>query len=140
MTKGVPTVIQEFLKKNAGRYNLYAINLDPAAEWLHLAFRSGFEGESDIIINLLNIIHFNFSRTANDEGFYLVGDWELTPLEDNGKNLLTEVGYGFKSEKGKPITGTQQELYYFRLEGGIVMQIVCVGFEILGNLLEKYQE
>lgn len=135
MTKATLELTQEFLKKNAGRYDLYAINLDPGVEWLHLAFRSGFENEPDVIINLLNIIFLNFSRTANDEKFYFVGNWEITPLEKSGKDLLSKVGYDFKLDKGIPNISPDQELYYFQVEGGIMMQIVCVSFEILGNFL-----
>jgi len=108
---------------------LGGVYTDPSLASLSLEFVSTINGNS-LTVKLLNPVLFKLSRTIDDEGFFVIGEAELTPVEDGGKKILSCLDYCFKAEDGTAFSYDPRSLIYFRVEGDVCIDAVAESYEL----------
>lgn len=81
-------------------------------------------------LKLFNPILFKLSRTLDDEGLFVVGQAELTTVEDGGKIVLSRLDYGFRSEDNTAFSYESRSLIHFRIEGDVCIEVIAETYEI----------
>lgn len=105
--------------------------LEPAGQWLRFDFTSTLLDGPSFTVTLFNPVFWKFSRTPDDDGHYFVGEASLIQLEPGGREMLGFLGYDFIDEDGSVATYPTRSLFHFHIEGGIVVDAICEGYEVL---------
>jgi hypothetical protein len=105
------------------------IRTDPSWVWLRFEFTSTIGGQN-LSVKLFNPIIFKLSRTLDDEGLFVVGEAELTTVEDGGKSVLSRLDYCFRTEDNTAFSYESRSLIHFRIEGDVCIDVVAETYEI----------
>jgi hypothetical protein len=110
--------------------DLVGISLNPQNLGLHLDFTFGPEFD-DAVIELYPIVHLVLSQPLNpddEEICFWVGEVELKKIEKNAPEILSALSYPFQDQNGT-INANSSSLIYFRLEGDICLEVICVNYK-----------
>jgi hypothetical protein len=113
---------------------LSKITLDPTGEYLQLEFVSTSDGK-DIIVAFYNVIQYTFSRVLDEgQGPFFIGHVTRSLIVDGGEQILSSLHYPFFRSNGSILSYPSRNLWYFQLEGGICLDIVCSAYKILKEI------
>lgn len=108
---------------------LGGVYTDPSLASLSFEFVSTIN-RSSLTVKLINVALFKFSRTLDDEGLFVVGEADLTPIEDGGKSILHRLDYGFRVTDGAAFSYESRSLIYFRVEGDVCIDVVAESYDL----------
>lgn len=127
-TKTIPAEHQALINE-LNTCVLSEVCTDPLWGWLSFEFASSIGG-TGLSVRLFNPILFKLSRTIDDEGIFVVGEAELTSIEDGGKSILSRLDYCFGAEDNTVFAYEARALIHFRIEGDICIDVVAERYEI----------
>ena len=122
-------VIEAFLKSYENSFlSVFIIQPEVKRVELHLGFSPNEKGA---ILKLNNVIHLKSSKTFDAvEGPFYVGEMKMVRLNDGDEGILVALQYPFHGSNGKIVPYPNQALFHFHLEGEMILDIICVGYEI----------
>jgi hypothetical protein len=132
MTEVIPPNIKSLLA-GLRKSQLMDILLDPTKLYVRLTFTVGIQG-LNTVIQLFQVAHFVLSKEPDDEGSFFVGAIDLIPLKDGGKEVLSSLQYAFREEDGSAASYPSCSLFYFRVQGGICIDVVCKSYQIFQEI------
>jgi hypothetical protein len=123
------------LLKSLRKSQLVGLSVDPNHLWVRLEFTYGtFGGEADtVVIQLTQLVHFTLSKDPDDDDddwCFFVGEINLTPIEDGGKEILSSLGYRFRERDGTVASYPSRSLFHFHIEGGVCIEAVCGSYQV----------
>ncbi|MCB1024497.1 MAG: hypothetical protein KDB79_08905 [Acidobacteria bacterium] len=79
--------------------------------------------EVDLFAKFTEVVFSKVSRTFQDEGYYLIGEANLSKIR---YSELIKLGYCFEGN-----LSDNQDYFYFSLEGDICIDVVSLDFRLL---------
>jgi hypothetical protein len=121
------------------RSDVAELSLDPEGRWLRVSFSfSGFAGGEgrDIIIELMGLVHVQLIKDPEEICPFFAGDVSIEPLDDGGVAVLPKLSSRYILPDGGSIT-YGQSLYYFRVDGGIALDVACQDVRVYREVWER---
>ncbi len=116
------------LQKKLSYGDLSKISLEPF-EQEKLELTVVLDLKYSILVTVQDPTLFSFSRTFGDDGAYFIGEFNITKINKNDVKILKELNYGYVDKNGEPCLGAEVA-YWFHIEGGIVLDIICRDYEL----------
>ncbi|MEG4070764.1 hypothetical protein QUA42_26075 [Microcoleus sp. Pol11C2] len=135
MTATTDRPLKHFCIEDLKSADLAGITLISQLLTLRLYFTLG-TGIYDTSIELYQLIHQVISQPVNsdsEESCFWVGNAELRQLTEDKSQTLSTLPYPFQNQAGLVETGSSP-LFYFRLEGGIYIEVVWGSYKIFQEL------
>lgn len=132
MTENISPNIQALLKY-LRKSQLVGISFEPTKLSMRLEFTVGSQGD-DIVIQLFQIIHLVLSKDPDDNKIFYVGEINLIPIENGGKEILSFLLYPFRERDGSVASYPSQSLFHLHIEGGICIEVICGSYQVFQEL------
>jgi hypothetical protein len=121
------------LVQELSNYQITGISLEPSQLWLRVELTCGSH-KPDVTLEMHNIAQISISKTPDDEdSCYFAGEVTITPCDDGGKSILTQLGYAFSNRKGE-VMAMSSNAFHIHIEGDICLDVVCQTYKLLKEI------